>query len=102
MLKIILLKKVWQTNTYWQTKNIYVKYLCKGTFTFEVITIKNNISLLRKNLNITQEELANALSVSRQTIISIENGKYNPSLVLAFEISRYFDLSIEEIFKEED
>ena len=50
--------------------------------------------------NITQEELAEALDVSRQTIISIENGKYDPSLKLAFKISNYFGKSIEEIFRE--
>lgn len=60
--------------------------------------MKNNVETLRKLHNITQQQLADDLSVSRQTIISIEKGKYNPSLVLAFEISKYFDLSIEEIF----
>ena len=47
---------------------------------------------------IRQEELAKALSVSRQTIGSLENGRYNPSILLAFRIARYFDLPIEEIF----
>lgn len=46
----------------------------------------------------TWEELAGALEVSRQTIGSLENGRYNPSIILAFRIARYFDMSIEEIF----
>jgi len=53
---------------------------------------------LRKRNRITQEELATAVGVSRQTIISIENGKYTASLVLAYKISRYFHLTIEEVF----
>lgn len=58
----------------------------------------NNLELLRKQKNISQEELARILKVSRQTIISIEKGKYNPSLELAFKISIYFNKKIEEIF----
>ena len=58
----------------------------------------NKVEILRKEHGITQEKLADDLSVSRQTIISIEKGKYNPSLQLAFEISQYFDLKIEDIF----
>ncbi|MDY0211191.1 MAG: helix-turn-helix transcriptional regulator [Acholeplasma sp.] len=66
--------------------------------------MKNLLEELRKDRLISQEELANALSVSRQTIISLEKGKYNPSILLAFKISAYFGLSIEEIFiiEEED
>lgn len=60
--------------------------------------MKNNIILLRKEKNITQEQLANALEVSRQTIIAIESEKYCPSLILAFKIAQFFNLSIEEIF----
>jgi len=62
----------------------------------------NNIRILRAMMNITQEELADALDVSRQTIIAIENGKYDPSLKLTFKISKYFGKSIEEIFKEKE
>ncbi|MCG4731981.1 helix-turn-helix transcriptional regulator, partial [Phocaeicola vulgatus] len=53
---------------------------------------------------VTQEELATALEVSRQTIGSLENGRYNPSIILAFKIARYFNMAIEEIFiyEEED
>ena len=60
---------------------------------------------LRRQHGIRQEELADALGVSRQTIGSLENGRYNPSILLAFRIARYFDLPIEEIFlydEEED
>jgi putative transcriptional regulator len=53
---------------------------------------------IRKSRGITQEQLAAALSVSRQTIGSLENGRYNPSIILAFKIARYFNLSIEDIF----
>ncbi len=60
--------------------------------------MKNRLEELRKEHNIKQEELAAALEVSRQTIGSLENGRYNPSIVLAFKIARYFNLSIEDIF----
>lgn len=53
---------------------------------------------IRKKHGLNQEELATALEVTRQTIGSIENGRYNPSIVLAFKIARYFEMSIEEIF----
>lgn len=60
--------------------------------------MKNRLEELRRARGIKQEELAEALSVSRQTIGSLENGRYNPSILLAFKIARYFDKSIEEIF----
>lgn len=60
--------------------------------------IKNTIKQLRQSKNLTQEDLAAALSVSRQTIISIEKGNYTPSLLLAMQIAKFFKLSIEEIF----
>ena len=60
--------------------------------------MKNHLEEIRKHRNITQEELAAALEVSRQTISSLESGRYNPSIMLAFKIARYFDMSIEEIF----
>lgn len=60
--------------------------------------MENKIAELRKQKRITQEELAVAVSVSRQTIISLENGKYNASLQLAYKISQYFDLTIEQVF----
>ena len=60
--------------------------------------MKNLIKELRKEHRISQEELANAVNVTRQTIISLENGKYNASLMLAHAIAVYFGKSIEEIF----
>ncbi len=60
--------------------------------------MKNRLEELRKQRGIRQEELAAALEVSRQTIGSLENGRYNPSILLAFKIARYFDVGIEEIF----
>jgi len=60
--------------------------------------LKNNLEKIRKERGISQEQLANALSVSRQTISSLENGKYNPSILLAFKIAKYFSILIEEIF----
>lgn len=60
--------------------------------------VKNRLEELRKQQNIKQEELADVLEVSRQTIGSLENGRYNPSILLAFKIARYFGLSIEEVF----
>lgn len=60
--------------------------------------MKNRLEELRKARNISQEELAAALEVSRQTIGSLERGRYNPSILLAFKIARYFALTIEDIF----
>ena len=60
--------------------------------------MKNIIKELRKEHRISQEELANAVRVTRQTIISLENGKYNASLLLAHEIAKYFGKIIEEVF----
>ena len=54
--------------------------------------------VLRAMKRITQEDLASALGVTRQTILAIENGKYNPSLELAFKMSSYFETTIEKIF----
>ena len=64
----------------------------------------NRIALLRKERRISQAELADAVDVTRQTIISLENGRYNASLLLAHRIARYFDLTIEDVFlfEEED
>lgn len=60
--------------------------------------MKNKLEEIRKARGIKQEELADALAVSRQTIGSLENGRYNPSIILAFKIAKYFDMTIEEIF----
>lgn len=62
------------------------------------VKLKNRLEELRKKHGIKQEELAQALEVTRQTIGSLENGRYNPSIILAFKIARYFNLSIEDIF----
>lgn len=60
--------------------------------------MKNRLEELRKQRGIKQEDLARDLKVSRQTIGSLENGRYNPSILLAFKIAHYFQMSIEEIF----
>jgi len=60
--------------------------------------VKNRLEEIRKRHLITQEELATRLQVTRQTISSLENGRYNPSIILAFKISKLFNVSIEEIF----
>lgn len=63
--------------------------------------MKNRVEELRKERGISQYEFARAIRVSRQTVSSIENGKYNPSLELAFVIAEYFGKTIEEIFLRE-
>ena len=60
--------------------------------------MKNRIEQLRKEQGMTQQQLASALGVSRQTIISLENGKYSPSILLAYNIAHMFGLHIEDIF----
>ena len=60
--------------------------------------MRNRILELRKPKKITQQELSDAVGVTRQTIISLENGKYNASLHLAYRIARFFELKIEDIF----
>ncbi len=60
--------------------------------------MKNKVEELRKAKGIKQDELAKALCVSRQTISSLETGKYNPSIMLAYKIAKIFDLTIEDVF----
>lgn len=60
--------------------------------------MKNRIEEIRKARGIRQEEFAKALGVSRQTISSLETGRYNPSIQLAFKIARYFGMTIEDVF----
>ena len=60
--------------------------------------MKNRIEEIRTERGIRQEELARAMGVSRQTISSLENGRYNPSIMLAYNIARYFGMVIEEVF----
>ena len=64
--------------------------------------MKNRLEELRRARDMRQEDLAQALGVSRQTVISLEKGKYNPSLALAFKLARVFGLPIEEIFDDSD
>ena len=60
--------------------------------------MKNKIEAIRKERGILQEEFAKSMGVSRQTISSLENGRYNPSILLAYKIAKYFDMTIEEVF----
>ena len=60
--------------------------------------MKNRIEAIRKERGILQEEFAKSMGGSRQTISSLENGRYNPSILLAYKIARYFGLTIEEVF----
>ena len=60
--------------------------------------MKNRIEEIRKERGIKQEDFAKSMGVSRQTISSLENGRYNPSIILAFKIAKYFDMTIEEVF----
>ena len=60
--------------------------------------MKNRIEEIRKARGIRQEEFARAMGVSRQTISSLENGRYNPSIMLAYKIAKYFDMTIEDVF----
>ena len=64
--------------------------------------MKNNLKVLRAIKNISQEELAKQISVSRQTINAMEKGKYVPSTVLALKLANYFEKAVEEIFALED
>lgn len=66
--------------------------------------MKNRIPELRKERHLTQQNLADLLGVTRQTIISLEGGRYNPSIILAFKIAKTFEMHIEDIFiyEEED
>ena len=60
--------------------------------------MKNKIENIRKEQGILQDEMAKALGVSRQTISSLENGRYNPSILLAYKIAKYFGMTIEDVF----
>lgn len=73
---------------------------CKGNFTLSLgrDIVKNRIEQIRKERSIRQEEFAKAMGVSRQTISSLENGRYNPSILLAHKIAKYFSMTIEEVF----
>lgn len=62
--------------------------------------MKNTLRRFRQERGLTQQQFAKELNVSRQTIISLENGKYDPSLPLAFRIARFFNVRIEDVFQE--
>ena len=64
--------------------------------------MENRLRVHRAIMNLSQEALANAIGVSRQTVIAIEKGNYNPSLELAFKIARFFDVKIEDVFSYDD
>ena len=64
--------------------------------------MKNRLEEIRKQRGIKQEELAEAMDVSRQTISSLENGRYNPSVILAIKLARYFQMKVEDIFLYEE
>ena len=64
--------------------------------------MKNRLEEIRKQRGIKQEELADAMKVSRQTISSLENGRYNPSVILAIKLARYFGMNVEDIFLYEE
>ncbi len=64
----------------------------------EVDRLKNKLEEIRKQRGMKQDDLAEVLEVSRQTISSLEKGKYNPSIILAFKIAKFFDMRIEDIF----
>ena len=70
----------------------------KLSFFVRGLAMKNRLEEIRKSRGIRQDELARALEVSRQTIGSLENGRYIPSIILAFKIARYFDMKVEDIF----
>lgn len=64
--------------------------------------MKNKIEKLRKEKGILQDDFAKIMGVSRQTISSLETGKYNPSIFLAYKIAKYFNMKIEEVFEFEE
>ena len=64
--------------------------------------MKNRIEEIRKERGIRQDEFARLMGVSRQTISSLETGRYNPSIFLAYKIAKYFDMTIEEVFNFEE
>jgi putative transcriptional regulator len=73
---------------------------CKVSFTskWEGDEMKNRIEEIRNEKGVRQEDLARLMGVSRQTISSLENGRYNPSIMLAHKIAQYFGMAIEEVF----
>ena len=76
----------------------YWIYYVKRALHNEGDNVKNHLERLRNERGLTQQELADQLEVSRQTIISLEQGRYNPSILLAFRTARFFGLLIEDVF----
>ena len=81
--------------------------VCQGSLTSVhvssiLVIVRNDVRQLREQRGLSQAALGDALGVSRQTVNSIENGKYNPTLPLAITIARYFGLTVEEIFHVDD
>ncbi len=64
----------------------------------ERVVVKNQVYTLRSNRSLTQEALADAVGVTRQTVISIEKGNYTPSILLALKIAAFFEVAVEEVF----
>jgi len=82
-------------------------HVCQGPLTSVqmssiLVIVRNDVRQLREQRGLSQAALGDALGVSRQTVNSIENGKYNPTLPLAITIARYFGLTVEEIFHVDD
>ena len=78
-----------------------MSYISHNTFRKEAV-LKNRLEEIRKQRGIKQEELADAMGVSRQTISSLENGRYNPSVILAIKLARYFQMNVEDLFLYEE
>ena len=79
-------------------RKVYSKHVKQTLHAKKGNTLKNRIEEIRSERGIRQEELAKQMGVSRQTISSLENGRYNPSILLAYKIAQYFGMMIEEVF----
>ena len=75
-----------------------VKFALQNRAIIKEVAVKNKIEEIRKEKEIRQEDFARCMGVSRQTISSLENGRYNPSIALAYKIAKYFGMTIEEVF----
>lgn len=87
-----------QSKLFYICKASYANYLKVTTYLEDETSMKNRIKELRKAQKLSQSELADIVGTTRQTITSIEVGKYTASLGLAYKIAHYFNLSIEEVF----
>ena len=90
------------SNPPYQNENSVLYYFRKVNLTKirkgGIFALKNKIEEIRKEKGIKQEDFAKLMGVSRQTISSLETGKYNPSIFLAYKIAKYFEMTIEEVF----